>query len=98
MYGRSAYHDFDKSIYRSIVWSRTRAGRNVSCDPQYITCAISGYRREKANLAITLTKGADTAEIVAHGALYDYPNLSTVNCDQWEHWLAKNYDVSMATV
>jgi len=54
--------------------------------------------REKANLAITLTNGADGGEIVAHAAFYDYPNITDVNHDGWEQWLSKNYNVSMATV
>ncbi|XP_065899995.1 cilia- and flagella-associated protein 61-like isoform X2 [Dysidea avara] len=53
---------------------------------------------EKANLAITLTNGEPAGQVVAHAALYDYPNISEIDPTTWEVWLTTNYDVTMPTV
>ena len=36
--------------------------------------------------------------MVAHAALYDYPNIPEINPTAWEVWLTTNYDVTMPTV
>ena len=56
------------------------------------------HSREKANLAITLTNGEPAGQVVAHAALYDYPNISEIDPTTWEVWLTTNYDVTMPTV
>ena len=45
--------------------------------------------REKAVLSITLTNEED--EIIAHTALFDYPNMNNVDQAEWESWMSNQY-------
>lgn len=44
-------------------------------------CNFNPFRREKANLAITLCN--DKEEIMAHATFVDYPNWNVANQEDW---------------
>ncbi|XP_064621787.1 cilia- and flagella-associated protein 61-like isoform X2 [Lineus longissimus] len=50
---------------------------------------------EKAVLAVTLSN--EKEELLGHAALFDYPNLPSVDPAEWEGWLNSHYDCKKST-
>lgn len=62
----------------------------------YLSTA-SHFRRERANLAITLAGKDD--QVLAFGAFFDYPtSASCVDAANWEEWLQSNFQCQQANV
>jgi hypothetical protein len=60
-------------------------------------CQNLFYCSEHANLSITLV-GVESGEVLGHMALFDYPNVKSVNQSDWEHWIHTNFQCRKASV